>query len=163
MVGEQGGIIAVTETASQVWRMQRTVERALVDRVEAAKIALQERISERMYERSEVIDAPKISRCQAVENIPQERISERRCEKRGHRCHQGLKPRPKFAAHSGADDRCDQNLRRRPGLAVKQLLDDIRHEPISRISASTRELRRILSLFERVREKMEPEGQGGEA
>ena len=36
---------------------------------------------------------------------------------------------------------------------VKQFLDDKRHEPISRISASTRELRRILSLFERVREK----------
>ena len=38
--------------------------------------------------------------------------------------------------------------------AVKQFLDDTRHESISRISASTRELRWILSLFERARVKM---------
>ena len=37
---------------------------------------------------------------------------------------------------------------------VKQFLDDMRHEPISRISASTRELRRIVSLFARARVKM---------
>ena len=38
---------------------------------------------------------------------------------------------------------------------VMQFLDDTRHEPISRISVSTRRaLRRILSLFERVKEKM---------
>ena len=37
---------------------------------------------------------------------------------------------------------------------VEQFLDDTRHEPISRISASIRELRRILSVFETMREKM---------
>ena len=36
---------------------------------------------------------------------------------------------------------------------MKQFLDDTRHEPISQISASTRELRRILSLFERSKSK----------
>ena len=38
--------------------------------------------------------------------------------------------------------------------AVMQFLDDTNHEPISRISASTRELKRIVSLFESVIEKM---------
>ena len=33
------------ETASQDWRLQHTVEQAFVDRVEAVKLALQERIS----------------------------------------------------------------------------------------------------------------------
>ena len=38
--------------------------------------------------------------------------------------------------------------------AVAQFLDDTKQEPISRISASTRELKRIVSLFEIVKEKM---------
>ena len=43
------------------------------------------------------------------------------------------KPRPKFAAHSSADDRCDQNLGPCQGWqsTVKQFLDDTRHVPIS--------------------------------
>ena len=36
-----------------------------------------------------------------------------------------------------------------------QFLDDTRHEPISRISASTRELKRIVSLFEREKENVQ--------
>ena len=72
------------------------------------------------------------------------------------RCHQDLKPRRKFAADCGADDRRDQNLRQtRRGLAAyTQFLDDTRHEPLSRISQSTRELKRIVSFFESVKEKM---------
>ena len=42
---EQIGVIEVPETASQDRRLQHTVEQAFVDRVEAVKIALQERIS----------------------------------------------------------------------------------------------------------------------
>ena len=42
---EQIGLIEAPETASQERRLRRTVGRTLVDRVEAAKIALQERIS----------------------------------------------------------------------------------------------------------------------
>ena len=42
MVGEQGGVIAVTETANQDRKLQLTVEQTLLDLVEAAKIALQE-------------------------------------------------------------------------------------------------------------------------
>ena len=49
------------ETASQDLRLQRTVERSLVDHVEAAKIALQERISERMCEQFGVIEVSKNS------------------------------------------------------------------------------------------------------
>ena len=41
---EQCGVIAVTETASQDWRLQRTVEQSLVDRVEGDKIAVQDSI-----------------------------------------------------------------------------------------------------------------------
>ena len=56
------------------------------------------------------------------------------------------------------------SLLRTVGLqrTVKQFLGDTRHEPISRISATTRELRRILSLFESVREHLSVEsGAGG--
>ena len=37
---------------------------------------------------------------------------------------------------------------------VTQFLDDTRHEPVSRISVCTRELKRIVSLFETVQERM---------
>ena len=39
MVGEQGGVLAVTESASQDRKLQCTVEQTLVDRVGAAGIA----------------------------------------------------------------------------------------------------------------------------
>ena len=38
--------------------------------------------------------------------------------------------------------------------AVTEFLDDTRHEPISRIPGCIRELNRIVSLFETVKERM---------
>ena len=38
--------------------------------------------------------------------------------------------------------------------AVTHFLDDTRHGPVSRISASTRELKRIVSLFQSVEEEV---------
>ena len=59
------------ETAGQDRLLQRTGERAFVDHIEAAKIALRERISERMCEQSGVIEVSKNS-CQ--ENVEIVRI-----------------------------------------------------------------------------------------
>ena len=69
MVGVQGGVIAVTETASQDRRLQRAAERALVDSVEAAQISIQEQISERMYEQFGVIEVSKNSSQENVEIV----------------------------------------------------------------------------------------------
>ena len=134
---------------SKVYLVQFTVEQILLDLVEAVKIVLQKGISESMYERSEVIDVPRISHqgnVEAVENIPQERMSFRRCEQ------SDVNDVTKIASQGPSllrmveqivDDvteisDADQRWQR----TVKQFLDDTRHEPISRISASTRELRK---------------------
>ena len=92
----------MAETASQDWNLQRTIEHAFVDRVEAVKIVPQKRISERMCEQLGVIEVPKNSRQECVKIvkiIPQEQMSERtgltKCqglwkeECRDHKCPSG--------------------------------------------------------------------------
>ena len=107
------------------------MEQTLLDRVEAVKIVFEKRISERMCEQFGVIEVPKNSSQEqivVVKSIPQERISERMCEL----CE--VIDVTKISSQG-------------PSLlrTVKQFLDDTRHEPISRILASIREVRRILS------------------
>ena len=65
---EQIQVVEAPETARQDRRLQRTVE-ALVDRVEAAQIALQQRISERMHEQFGVIEVSKNSSQENVETV----------------------------------------------------------------------------------------------
>ena len=77
---EQTVVVETPETASQDRRLQRTVEGSLVDSVEAAKIDLQERISERICEQFGVIQVSKNftqEHVKIVKNIPQEQVSER--------------------------------------------------------------------------------------
>ena len=122
--------------------------------VEVVKIIPQERISERMYERSEVIDVPKISHhenVEAVEYVPEERISVRSCEqsevidvtKISSQGPSLLRIVEQMIDVTKIPDPEDEGWQR----TVKQFLDDTRREPISRISASTCELRRILSFL----------------
>ena len=95
---------------------------------------------------------------EVVKSIPQERIPELMCEQSEViDCHQNLKPRSKFAAHSGSHAWFDQDLKPRPELAVftGAVSHDTRREPISRISERRRELRRVLSLFLNIEDKKE--------
>ena len=59
------------------------MEQTLLDLVEAAKIALQERISERMYEQFGVIEVSKNSSQESVKIIPQKQMSQRKGERIG--------------------------------------------------------------------------------
>ena len=61
MVGEQSGVIAVAETASQDRKLQHTLEQILLDLVEAVKIVLQKGTSERVGEQFGVIEVSKNS------------------------------------------------------------------------------------------------------
>ena len=58
-ISEQSEVIEVTETASQDQNLQHTVERTLLDFVEADKIVPPELVSERRSEQSEGVEAPK--------------------------------------------------------------------------------------------------------
>ena len=69
MVGVEGGVIAVTETASQDRTLQYTVEQTILDLVDAVK----ERIVERMGEQSGVIEVSKYSCQESVKIIPQKK------------------------------------------------------------------------------------------
>ena len=114
----QSGVIDATKPSNQDQNLQRTVQ----DSVEVDKTASQERISERTGERIRVIEVPKIASQESVEvfkSTPQEQISERMCEQ---------SEVIEVTEISGT---------------VEQILDDTRHEPISRISERIRELNSI--------------------
>ena len=104
----------------------------------------QKRISEKMCEQLGVIEVPKKSSQESVEIvkiIPQEQMSERKREQIG------VIDVTKISIDVTKIADLDQGWQR----TVKQFLDDIRHEPISRIY----EWRRILSFLEQMKEKKE--------
>ena len=123
--------------------------------VEVVKKVFEERISERVYERCEVIDVLKISHqanVEAVENILQERNSVRSCEQ------SEVIDVTKISSQGPSllrivEQMIDVTEISEMGGEV-WLLGDTRHEPVSRISVRTRELNRIVSLFETVKERM---------
>ena len=145
---EQLGVVEVPKKSSQ-------------ESVGIVKIILQEQMSERTREQIRVIEVPKVSGQESVvvvTIVPQERISERMGEqsevidvtKISSQGPSLLRIVEQMIYVTKISD-LDQGWQR----TVKHFLDDTRHEPISRISASVRELRSILSLFEMIREKKE--------
>ena len=61
-ISEQSGFVDdVTKISSRDWNLQRTEEQFLVDSVEVDKVVLPERVSERISDRSEVVNLRKIS------------------------------------------------------------------------------------------------------
>ena len=99
---------------------------------------------------TEGTEVPKISHqenVEAVENVPQARCSVRRCEesevidvtKISSQGPSLLRIEEQMIDVTKISDTRDEGWQR----AVVQFLDDTRHKPISRISASTRELKRI--------------------
>ena len=95
-----------------------------------SKVSLTSEISERMFEQSEDIDVTKIpSQGPSLLRMVEQMIDVTKIW----------------------DLQEEEGWQR----TVKQFLDDTRHAPVSRISASIRELRRVLSLFEKIREKKE--------
>ena len=100
MVGEQSGVIAVTETASQDRKLQHTVEQALLDLAEAVKIVPQTRILKRMGERFGVIEVTMNS---SQENVKNKQMSGRTREQIGTiEAPESASQRLAFAAHRGA-------------------------------------------------------------
>ena len=92
-VGEQGGVIAVTETASQDRKLQKTVEQTLLDLVEAVKILPQKGISERVGEQFEVIEVSKNPSQESVKIILQKQMSGRTREQIELSKHPRLQPK----------------------------------------------------------------------
>ena len=145
----------VSSSASS--RCPRTLARK---HVEVVKNIPQEQMFERTGEQIGVIEIPKISGqegVEAVENIPQERIPVRRCEQ------SEVIGVTKISSHGPSLLRMVEQMVDVTKISdlggegwqrtVKQFLDDTRHERMSRISACTREQRRIVSLFERLEKR----------
>ena len=150
----QGGVIQATEISSQDQNLQRTVEQTLADYMgraisqimeenfEVDKIVIPERVPKEIRVQNGVIEATKTSSkdmnlqgtveqdpVEVDKTTPQERISER----------MGKQIRGVQVTEISS--------------TMEQILDDTRHEPLSRISERIRELRRVLSSFEKKKRK----------
>ena len=106
MVGVQGEVIAVTETASQEPNLQNTIRQTLLDLVKSVKIVRQKGISERLGEQFGVVEESQNSSQESVEIVLQKQMSGRTREQIGvNEAPETASQDPRFAAYSGVGPR----------------------------------------------------------